>query len=371
MLSVIFLGGMMAFIPGEGSPIERIIAALDKWEDTYPQEKVYLHTDRPGYSIGDTIWFKGYVTIGSKHQLSALSGALYVELVSEKDSVTQMLKLPITAGMAKGNFALTKPMTEGNYRLRAYTQWMRNAGADYFYDKVFQVMNPAGDVVFTQIDYSYTTSDNGTYLTANLNYTDSTGKPLTYLPVKYNLRKSYNTLFKGEGITDNKGKVSVVLKDFKIAEISGTHLNTTIEMEDFAVVSKSFPIKITAVSADVRFFPEGGDLVNGIRSKIAFKSVAQDGLGLPVNGIITDQLGNELAQIESNRFGMGAFLLTPQNGKEYQAKINYPDGSTKIVKLPLANEYGYTMEANYDAEVDSVMIRVSRQLPYLSREDDE
>ncbi|TCD00183.1 hypothetical protein [Pedobacter psychroterrae] len=370
ILSVISLGSMLAFISLEESPVERIIAALDKWEDTHLQEKVYIHTDRPGYSIGDTIWFKGYVTIGSKHQLSALSGALYVELVTEKDSVAQLLKLPITAGMAKGNFALTESMKEGNYRLRAYTQWMRNAGADYFYDKLFQVMNATNDIVFTSIDYSYTTSGNGTYLTANLNYTDSMGKPLTYLPIKYNLRKSYNTLFKGEGITDNKGKVSVVLKDFKIDEISGTHLNTTIEMEEFAVVSKSFPIKIIAGSADVRFFPEGGELVNGIRTKIAFKSVGQDGLGLLVKGTITDQTGNEVGLIESNRFGMGAFLLTPQNGNQYQAKINYPDGSTKTVKLPMARDYGYTLEASYDKEADFVAIRVGRQLPYPSPEDE-
>ena len=366
LLSLLLVSGIVAFIPKEGDPVDRIITLLDKWEHTNPQEKVYLHTDRPYYSIGDTIWFKGYVTIGSQHQLSALSGALYVELITEKDSVAKLLKLPITAGMTKGNFVLAKPMSEGNYRLRAYTQWMRNAGADYFYDKVFQIMNPPHDLLFTNIEYEYAISGIDTSVTAILNYTDSMGKPLTYLPIKYNLRKSYNTIYKGEGMTDDKGQVRVGLRDFKIAEITGTHLNTTIEMEDFNVVSKSFPMKVVSGSADFRFFPEGGDLINGFRSKIAFKSVGRDGLGLSVKGIITDQTGKEVSHFESNRLGMGAFLLVPEKGKKYQAKLKYPDASSKTVDLPLANEYGYALGVNYDVDKDSVMIQINRRLPYSS-----
>jgi uncharacterized protein YfaS (alpha-2-macroglobulin family) len=93
---------------------------------------VYLQTDKPYYALGDTIWFKGYVIIGSRHQLSALSGALYVELITEKDSIIRSLKLPVTSGMVMGDFTLGDDFKEGSYRLRAYTQWMRNAGEEYF-----------------------------------------------------------------------------------------------------------------------------------------------------------------------------------------------------------------------------------------------
>ncbi|MFD2148307.1 hypothetical protein [Mucilaginibacter antarcticus] len=62
--------------------------------------------DKPYYALGDTIWFKGYVTIGSRHQLSALSGAVYVDLINERDSIVKALKLPVTAGMVMGDFVL-------------------------------------------------------------------------------------------------------------------------------------------------------------------------------------------------------------------------------------------------------------------------
>jgi len=82
------------------------MAQLDKWVSAHPQEKVYLQLDRPCYAIGDDIWFKAYVTIGSEHKLSALSGVLYVELINDKDSVKQSLKLPVTSGLTWGDFTL-------------------------------------------------------------------------------------------------------------------------------------------------------------------------------------------------------------------------------------------------------------------------
>jgi uncharacterized protein YfaS (alpha-2-macroglobulin family) len=92
----------------------------------HPQEKVYLQFDKPSYAIGDDIWFKAYVTIGNKHQLSALSEILNVDLIDENDSVKRSIKVPLIGGLANGDFALADSMQEGNYRIRAYTNWMRN-----------------------------------------------------------------------------------------------------------------------------------------------------------------------------------------------------------------------------------------------------
>ena len=46
----------------------------------YPIEKVYLHFDKPYYAVGDTIWFKAYLTI-DRHQPSPLSKIIYVDVL--------------------------------------------------------------------------------------------------------------------------------------------------------------------------------------------------------------------------------------------------------------------------------------------------
>src|ERR1700761_2368700 len=120
-----------AFVSDGPSPIQRLMEQLNKWSANYPVEKVYLHFDKPYYAVGDDIWFKAYVTIGPNHKLSALNNVLNVDLIDDRDSVKQRIKLPMVSGLAWGDIALTDTLPESNYRIRAYTNWMRNFGEEY------------------------------------------------------------------------------------------------------------------------------------------------------------------------------------------------------------------------------------------------
>lgn len=44
---LLFLLILLAFVPKDRDAIEKLISSLEKWSDTNPQEKVYLHTDKP------------------------------------------------------------------------------------------------------------------------------------------------------------------------------------------------------------------------------------------------------------------------------------------------------------------------------------
>ncbi|MGF7082990.1 carboxypeptidase regulatory-like domain-containing protein [Mucilaginibacter sp. UYCu711] len=130
-------------ISHRNNAVDKLTIALQNWTDSLPQEKVYLHMDKPHYAPGDTIWFKGYLTTGSRHELSALSGAVYVDLLDERDTLMKALKLPVDGGMVAGNFVLNDYLPAGSYHVRAYTKWMLNAGQEYFFDRIFNVGDPA------------------------------------------------------------------------------------------------------------------------------------------------------------------------------------------------------------------------------------
>ena len=109
-------------------------------------EKAYLHLDRKYYSAGDTIWFKAYVVDGSEHRPSLVSNVLNVELVDGKDSVKQRVKLLVKNGLSNGDFRLPFTVADGTYHVRAFTNWMRNAGDEYFFDEKVTIINPVPEL---------------------------------------------------------------------------------------------------------------------------------------------------------------------------------------------------------------------------------
>src|SRR5690606_17322668 len=84
--------------------IDELLEKLQHYGDERPQEKVYLHFDKPYYTASDDIWFKAYVTIGPLNFLSALSKILYVDLIHPTDKIVQSIRLPLILGGTMGDF---------------------------------------------------------------------------------------------------------------------------------------------------------------------------------------------------------------------------------------------------------------------------
>jgi hypothetical protein len=116
-----------------------IVDKLKNYISTYDPEKAYLQFDKPYYAAGDTIYFKAYVTQGGHHKLSTSSGVLHVDLINTENRIDQSIKLRLDSGVCWGDFALRDSLPTGNYRIRAYTQWMQNMGGIDFFDQYIPV----------------------------------------------------------------------------------------------------------------------------------------------------------------------------------------------------------------------------------------
>ena len=72
-------------------------------------------------------------------------------------------------------------------------------------------------------------------------------------------------------------------------------------------------------------FPEGGHLIYGINSVVAFKATYGNGLPEDVSGKVLED-GKKIGSIKTLHDGMGRFSITPKSGKEY--KVVLDDGRT-------------------------------------------
>jgi len=111
----------------------------------------------------------------------------------------------------------------------------------------------------------------------------------------------------------------------------------------------------------LQFFPEGGNMVTDVHTKVAFKAVGADGLGIEVKGSILDDANTEVAKIPSSHFGMGTFEFIPEVGKKYKAKVTYSNGVQATVNLPDAAAKGIALAVNTnDPSKISIEIRANR-----------
>jgi hypothetical protein len=103
-------------------------------------EKVYLHTDRTYYYPGNDIWFKAYLINAFDRSLADLSRNLHVELISPSRGIISERIIKLDSGLGNGDFRLPDSLSPGRYRLRAYTNYMRNFNDQIFFNKEITII---------------------------------------------------------------------------------------------------------------------------------------------------------------------------------------------------------------------------------------
>jgi hypothetical protein len=112
----------------------------------------------------------------------------------------------------------------------------------------------------------------------------------------------------------------------------------------------------TAPVYDFQFFPEGGNLVNGLESKVAFHVKDMTGRGVSGKGFIINQKNDTITRFKTSLFGIGNFLFTPQKGNKYKGVLILSDNTLLSKDVATAYDKGWTMRLSGN---DSIGITVS------------
>ena len=253
------------------------------------QERVYLHFDNSAYYLGETMWFKAYVSFGADNRPSTLSKVLYVELVAPEGYVVETKKYKISDdGSCYGEFELNPLLLSGYYEIRAYTRYMLNWGKDAVFSRVF--------AVFDKVN-----ADNWDFK---------------------------NMLDRRRGFTSNGEWISAELPD-----------------------------------ATLDFFPEGGNLVAGMTSHVAYELRGKDGLfGEERITILED--GKPLLETTPQHLGKGSFVFSPKAGAKYRAEVTMTNnGKEKKYKfdLPEVEPTGVVMSVTENC--GSIDVNLINNLP--------
>lgn len=118
------------------------------------------------------------------------------------------------------------------------------------------------------------------------------------------------------------------------------------------------PVKKTAPRSFLQLFPEGGDLIDGVESRVAFKATDVHGLPYNISGDVISSKGKVLTTFSSMHDGMGYFTIIP-NAKD-PCRLSWKDAAGKMQQTPLPaiREDGIVLRTVTNA--DGVQYRIAR-----------
>lgn len=237
-----------SFSSAQSDVTEVIQKHFNQYQQDNLHEKLFVHTDRNSYISGEILWFKTYCVNAANNQLLDLSKVAYAEVLDRNNQPVLQAKIALQNGTGSGSLLLPPTLHSGNYTFRAYTNWMKNFGADSYFQKTVTIIN-----------------------------------------------------------------------------------TLQIETPDTAKITNQL---------DAQFFPEGGDMVNGFKSRVAFRVTNGFGRGINFDGAIVSQNNDTVVKFRPDKFGIGSFIFTPARSNTYKAVIKPEDGNAVIKILPQVRDIG-------------------------------
>ena len=224
---------------------------------TGAHEKIYLHTDKAFYMPGEILWFKVYVVDAVSLKPMEISHVAYVEVLNEKAEPVLQAKIELGSDKTNnGSLYIPNQLATGKYHIVAYTNLMKNQGAEHFFSAVIDIVNP-----FDTKEGTASSTEAGTY------------------------------------------------------------------------------------SLDL--FPESGDLLDGIPTRIGYKFVDNNGRGRTFSADIIEEDSIRSGRVVSNKYGMGSFDFTPRKGRRYRLQINDEQAIDINADFPEIKEKGYLFNARH------------------------
>jgi hypothetical protein len=252
-------------------------------------EKSYLHTDKPYYYPGDTLWFKAYLNYANLEFIESLSKVMYVELIDQHGGgrIIDERILKINDGQAWGEFLLPDTLNTEFIAVRAYTHWQLNYGDDQVFIKYFPLVKRSDNLMNQRTEVQ-------------------TNKQVRILfdKQKYDLRDKIKM---GIIVSTEDGQPVSAWMSVSVTDRSMVRL-----LEDSVTINNTFAIKP---------FPEPGQVMYAIEKGISINGQFMDHRSKPVMASLT---------LTSEDFAQAFEFDTDLDGNFTISGLDFSDSATVL-----------------------------------------
>lgn len=332
------VAGLFIFAGHDKAPptdsLKELVNKFYTYASDFPQQKIYIHTNKPYYLSGDDIYGKIYlINEGRSADNSIRSKKIYVELINEENTIVEKTIVNGLYSSLNFSFHLNDSITEGYYVLRAYTSWMTGFGnKQNIFNDYIHVSNKANHII-SGISYK-----DSTLSSVSIQLQDTLKKLYAYMPVHYQLMYKKKLVEQADISTNAQGMFSI-----NVSPVDKKNRNETTIRIKTGGYEKLLRLPSLNNDPDVQFLPEGGNLVSDIENNVAFRAIDKYGHGTDVHGTVRDSKGTIVCSFKSTHLGMGKFEFIPESGTSYTAHIQTINNKEFSYPLMVTDNYAYQL----------------------------
>nr|WP_294796423.1 hypothetical protein [uncultured Mucilaginibacter sp.] len=304
---------------------------------------LFVHTDKTIYTNNEPIWFAGYLInsgLGSTDDHTIISVSLMREddrkVVYEQQNVMQQ-------GLGSGSLVIPDNVPPGNYLFNACTNVLDHRG------KPIAIFSQSLTIKsITDRRFSATLALLDTVITNGkvrasviLNFKDEKRKGTPVITYSATGNKAEKI-----SLSDKQSSANITLPASQLTGADPVLLTEIVYNYDTLYLNVKLP-KVQSKGLNVRFFPEGGNLSDGLESTVAIETTTKAGLQVALKGVLY-RGDKPIDTISTNSYGIGRFSLKPAKGNIYTFKVKaniYLNKDTLYV-LPNILENGVVLHFN-------------------------
>ncbi|MCA8920750.1 MAG: A-macroglobulin complement component [Planctomycetes bacterium] len=320
---------------------------------------LHLATDRPTYRPGDTVHLRGALLHAFDRRPARGSGMAQVEVKGPRgDTVAKGFVSGSQPGLSFA-WKLADDLAGGIYTAKVSPQPGYPPAEVTFEVRAFRTPRLNTDLQFVRKVYGP-----GDTAEATLEVTRVEGGAPGGAKATCIARVDGAEVFRRDATLDRNGKLLV---QFTLpATIQTPDATLLIVIEDGGVqetAARTIPLSLGRL--DVAFYPEGGDLVAGLPTRVYLeaRTLTQD--PADVRGRVVDADGATVARFSTEHEGRGRFDFTPAPGGVYRAVLDEPAGILEPLALPAVKAQGVslTSTAQRYAHEASLEFELAANLP--------
>jgi len=327
-LLAMVLAGTVLSAQDQG-PIPKISLQITNYFSFYPRENVFLMTDKVHYKPGEIIWFRAFTAEPDKPQALDEISKLNISLFDKAGKAVVKDIFKLSNGSTVGDLKIPANLVGDTYFLVAYSQEQSSLEQvsitklkiDPEYSNQWVVEAIARD--------SISISGKKNELLVVLR--DISGVVQKNEQLRYQIKNGSEVIVKDKLKTDENGKVTI---PFTIpAKTNGEPF--ICELADYKDEWKHevfFPTNLDPVV--IKFYPEGGNLITGIPTKIGFTAFNKWGIPVDVEGAILNQEGEHVTPVKTLTKGLGLFSVINLGQQKLKLQLSGTTGQNQSFELP-------------------------------------